>query len=266
MSSSNTGQTGAVGRRTLAKGAAWAVPAIAMVAASPAMAASGCVVRTNFDGLAVGSRPTTLTFLPSTITASIAFASTGQGGDNTPGDTGLVEATSPPNSWNYIEIEMVSPLTAGATVTVTLTLTAPVENLSFVLHDIDSSSGGWRDEVVVITAGSSAALGSGLQGSGSSIDPFRPSAVGDYPINSGQGDLRLTWAGPVSVVSFTYRAGITGNSQNQHIALGNISFSDCVANPTFARQLVQEERQMIQVSPNRDNAAGFVASDGGVDS
>jgi hypothetical protein len=56
------------------------------------------------------------------------------------------------------------------------------------------------------------------------------------------------------------------DSQNQHIALGNISFSDCVANPTFARQSVQQERQMIEVSPTRDNAAGFVASDGAVDS
>ena len=47
MSGSNTGQTGAVGRRTLAKGAAWAVPTIAVAGAAPAHAASGITTTTT---------------------------------------------------------------------------------------------------------------------------------------------------------------------------------------------------------------------------
>lgn len=47
MSISNTGQTGAVGRRTLAKGAAWAVPTIAVAGAAPAHAASGITTTTT---------------------------------------------------------------------------------------------------------------------------------------------------------------------------------------------------------------------------
>lgn len=38
-----------IARRTLAKGAAWSVPAVAMVAATPAMAASGSVTFTNLN-------------------------------------------------------------------------------------------------------------------------------------------------------------------------------------------------------------------------
>lgn len=247
-----------ISRRSVAAGIAWAVPVITAASAAPAFADSGCVVQTNFDNLAVGSRPTTLYFPPSTITASVAFTSTGNGGDNTPGDTGLVEATNTTPPWNYIEMEMLSSLRAGDSITATITLTAPVENLSFILHDIDSEQSAWRDEVVVNTPGWTAVLGPGLQGAGTSANPYRPNAVGDYPISSGQGDLRLTWAGPVSSVSFTYRAGINGNSQNQHIGLGNISFSDCVANPSVRSRMASRAIGMTPVT-------GFIESDGSTD-
>jgi hypothetical protein len=55
-------------------------------------------------------------------------------------------------------------------------------------------------------------------------------ALGDHG-HDRLGDVQLSWAGTVSQVQFTYRAGITGASVNQHIGIGNISFSDCVANP-----------------------------------
>lgn len=247
-----------ISRRTVAAGMAWAVPVITAATAAPAFAVSGCVVQTNFDNLAVGSRPTTLYFPPSTITASVAFTSTGNGGDNTPGDTGLVAATNTTPAWNYIEMEMLADLEAGDSITATITLTAAVENLSLILHDIDSTRSGWRDDVVVNTPGWTAVLGSGLQGAGTSANPYRPNSVGDYPISSGQGDLRLTWAGPVSSVSFTYKAGINGDSRNQHIGLGNISFSDCVANPSVRSRTASRAIGMTPVT-------GFVESDGSTD-
>lgn len=230
---------GTLSRRTLAKGAAWSVPVISIAASAPAVTASQCVVQTNFDGLQVGSRPKTLTFAPSAVVGSLEFASTGNGGDSTPGDTGLVARTTSPPQWNYIEIEQLRSLQAGDTVTVTLKLSAPVENLSFVLHDIDSVDGGYQDTVVVNTPGFTSTLGPGLQGIGTSTNPFKPTRSGDYPINSGLGDLRLRWAGPVQTVSFTYRAGITGSSANQHIGLGNISFSDCVVKPGAVQSRTQ---------------------------
>jgi hypothetical protein len=227
-----------ISRRTLARGAAWSAPVIAVGVAAPAYATSvPCQVQTNFDNLTPGTKPTTLTFLPSTITASIAYASTGNGGDNTPGGTGQVAATSTNPSWNYIEVEMLKQLTAGDTVTVTITFTQPVTNLNFRIHDIDTENGQWVDHVVINTPGYTYVRGTDVIGNGSAsgnttnTGPFRNVKFQDQAIDSGRNHVDLTWAGPVQVVQFTYKAGITGNSGNQHIGIGNISFSDCVANP-----------------------------------
>ncbi|OLT20029.1 hypothetical protein BJF81_06460 [Ornithinimicrobium sp. CNJ-824] len=103
-----------------------------------------------------------------------------------------------------------------------------MENLSFSIHDIDSTYGGYRDEVVILTSGYTYSLGSTLQGSGTSSSPFRRSSWGDNPINSGSGAVTVTWAGPIQEVTFRYRAGTSGNSQNQHVALSRISFTDCL--------------------------------------
>ena len=55
MSGTNTGQTGGVGRRTVAKGAAWAVPAVAVAGAAPAHAASGITTTTTTVPPCVGT-------------------------------------------------------------------------------------------------------------------------------------------------------------------------------------------------------------------
>jgi hypothetical protein len=143
-----------------------------------------------------------------------------------------VAATNTTPSWNYLEVEMLSPLVLGDTVTVTITFSTAVSNLSFKIHDIDHVTGDWLDQVIVVApAGYSAAKGAHVIGTGTAADPFRNSTSFDDPIESGLGDVQLSWAGPVSQVQFTYRAGITGGATNQHIGIGNISFSDCVANP-----------------------------------
>lgn len=220
-----------VSRRTVVKGSAWAVPAVLVTAPVHAVSLSGCIVQSVFDSLRVGSCPTTIDFSPSTVTATLSYSSTGNGGDPTPGGTGCVERTSTAPAWNYIEVEMLSPLAAGDSVTVTITLSQAMERLSFKIHDIDAVTGAWQDTVVVNTAGYTWVPGGNIIGSGTVADPFRNSTAVDNPISSGLGDVQLTWAGPIQAVSFKYIAGITGNSQNQHVGLGNISFEDCVANP-----------------------------------
>jgi hypothetical protein len=223
-----------ISRRTVTRGVAWSAPLAAISVAAPAYASSiPCQVQTNFDNLTPGQPPGVLTFLPSTIKAAITYASTGNGGDPTPGDTGEVAATSTVPPWNYIEVEMLQPLGQGDTVTVIITLTAPVTNLSFRIHDIDKTAQGWNDHVIVNTVGFTYVRGTNVIGAGTDADPFRNTVVGDQAINSGLNHVDLKWAGPLSQVQFTYRAGMTGNSGNQHIGLGNISFSDCVANPNL---------------------------------
>lgn len=244
QSSAESGRAG-VSRRSVVKAAAWAVPVIAVAAPAPAFAASPCTPTTSLDDLTPGTSPNPITFYPSLVTAGLAWTSGGQGGDNTPGDTGQVAATNTNPSWNYIEIEMVQSLNAGDYVQLTITLSEPVTGLSFILHDIDMEEGrqgtAWVDHVYIDTPGFTYARGSNIQGVGSGAvgnqnqGPFRPINWGDTPISSGEGDVRLTWPGEVSQVVIRYVAGATGYSQNQHIGLGDLRYEACLP-PTGGRQ------------------------------
>lgn len=238
-----------ISRRTLAAGVAWAAPVVAVSAAAPAYALSvpdiPCEVIQTYDNLQVGTCVTNIGFPPSAVTATITYAAN-YGWDNTPGDTCRVEQTNPGaprQPWRYVELEMRSPIRQGRSITVTIRLSQPMENLRFQLHDIDSVSGNWQDTVQINTPGYSLVLGAGLQGDGTSGNLIRPTQWGDYYISSGLGDAVVTWAGPIQEVSFTYVAGINGNSSNQHIGLGNISFSDCIDPNTN-----QGTRRSVQVS------------------
>ena len=181
---------------------------VAVAVAAPAFATSiPCVVQTNFDDLTPGTKPTMLTFLPSTITATIAYSSTGNGGDDTPGGTGQVAATDTDPSWNYLEVEMLDQLTLDDTVTVTITFTQAVTNLTFRIHDIDKTSEGWDDLVIVNTTGFTYSAGTDVIGNGTALTPFRNQHTGDQDIDSGRNHVDLTWAGPVAQVQFIYKAG-----------------------------------------------------------
>ena len=132
---------------------------------------------------------------------------------------------------------MLDTLTQGDKVTVTITFTQPVTNLSFRIHDIDAEKDHdghiqWIDHVVVNTAGFTYARGTDVTGTGTTADPFHNTKFVDQDIDSGKNHVDLTWVGPVQVISFTYKAGADGKSDNQHIGIGNLSFSDCVANPS----------------------------------
>lgn len=224
----------AVSRRTLVKGAAWAVPVIAFAGPVPAFAASECTPTTALDSLQTGTTPTSIAFFPSQPQVTAGLAYTSSSGQVDRGATGEVAQTNTNPAWNYLELEMERnrdrPLTQGDWVQLTITLSQPVMGLSFIIHDIDSTASGWRDLVNIRTAGYTASVGNptNIQGDGSDASPFRPIANGDLPIDSGANAVRLTWAGSVQVVVIRYIAGITGNSGNQHIGLGNLSFNACV--------------------------------------
>lgn len=215
-----------VDRRTLVKGAAWAVPVVLVAAPVPAMAASRCTPTTNIDGLQIGSRPTSIPFygpglVPTGVEASLTYSST-------PGDTGRVLSTTTSPPWRFIELQMVSPLTAGKYIDVTLTFNQPVTGLSFVIHDIDKSQNQWVDQIIVMTPGFSFTAGSAIVGNGTSGSPFVSNQWGDLPIGGGQGSVRVSYPGTVNSIVIRYRAGAAGNALSQHVALGNLSYSACV--------------------------------------
>ena len=62
-------------------------------------------------------------------------------------------------------------------------------------------------------------------GSGTVADPYRSQVNGG--ISSAAGDVKLTWAGPVSQVQITYRAADAENDSDigQHIGVGQIGFT-----------------------------------------
>jgi hypothetical protein len=245
-STSNTSRT--MTRRTVARGIAWSAPLAAVSVAAPAYASSiPCQVTTVLDSLTPGQPVGVLTFLPSTVTATIAFAN--GAGSGQMGDTGEVAQTSTLPPWNYIEVEMTDPLNAGDYIDVTITLSQAVTNLSFRIHDIDKTGSqqqyGWNDEVWVQTAGFTFVRGTNVIGAGTDADAFRNNVFGDQAIDSGLNHVDLKWAGSVSQVKFRYRARNSGDSGNQHIGIGNISFSDCVANPTKRTGFAAQSRTVV---------------------
>lgn len=211
-------------RRTITTGAAWAAPLTLVSVAAPAYAASACM-----DGQATltsGSRPTLLTFPPSPVTATVGWSSTGAAGnDQTPGDTGEVHAVSYSPSWNYLKLHHPEGVTQNDTITLTLTFSQPVFNLSLTITDIDKVTTEWIDEVVVTPAGFTSVKGQNVIGDGTVGSPFTTSVQGG--ISSARGDVTVTWAGPVSQVQIVYRAADADNDSDigQHIGVGKIGFT-----------------------------------------
>lgn len=222
-----------VRRRALIKSAAWSVPVIAAAVAVPAQAASECRPTTNFDQLVPGTSPSRITFEPSGVTASLAFRSSGQASSR-PGATGKVSRTTTQPAWNYIEMQLVQPLSTGNYIELTISLSEAVTGLSILLHDIDKNRAtswaatNWVDTVVVMTPGFQYERGSNIVGTGTTSSPFAPQAWGDTPISGGAGRLRLTWPGEVKTVTIRYLAGAAGNAQSQHIGLGDLSYEACL--------------------------------------
>jgi hypothetical protein len=218
----------ALSRRTLTKGAVWTTPLLVTAVAAPAYAASGPCVGGQAP-LTSGTRPVNLQFLPSTVTATIGWSSTGAAGnDQTPGETGLVRTTqfnNSSNNWNYLKQHLPDGMTQGDTVTLTLTFNQPVSKLSLTITDIDKDTSSWIDEVVVTPVGFTSVKATNVIGTGTALDPFKSKVEGG--IDSTLGDVTLTWAGPVTQVQVIYRAADVQNQSGigQHIGVGKIGFT-----------------------------------------
>jgi hypothetical protein len=210
-------------RRTIATGAAWTAPLMMLSVAAPAYAASQCV--SGQATLTAGTKPTQLDLLPSNVKATITWSSSGAAGnDQTPGETGEVHTTSYSPSWPYLKMHLPQGMTQGDTVTLTLTFSQAVTNLSLQITDIDKTTGQWIDEVVVAPGPTSAVKSSNVNGSGTSGSPF--TAKNNGGISNATGDVVVTWTGPLTQVQITYRAADQDNTSDigQHIGIGKIGF------------------------------------------
>jgi hypothetical protein len=146
---------------------------------------------------------------------------------------------------NFLRLEQDAVTNGGQTIT--FTFSQPVQDISFVITDIDNLSGAWSDRITVNTAGftsslptGSSVIGVGATGNGTggttpdgnggsdtATGAFRNSADNtNFNNTQPNGNLQLDFAGPIS--SFSLRFWCGGyQSSNQLINIGNINFTAC---------------------------------------
>ena len=112
---------------------------------------------------------------------------------------------------------------------------SPVENLSFIITEIDSglqgdgslAGAGFSDTVVVSilpTYTSSVPAGSSVTGAGTAVSPFINSNPLSYDANFPGGNLHISLAGPITTFTLQYLCGIIQLGGSQLIHMSNIRF------------------------------------------
>jgi hypothetical protein len=201
----------------------WTVPVALVSVPAAAYAVSGCVDAPAVMG-PVHATPTGASFPPSDLTATIAFSASGypSGGPS----AFLVEPIAP---FGYYTI-LNHPGTAvpGGAITMTMTFSRPVSNLSLSVYDIDREEGidiDWADHVVVNTPGYTIpARDADIVGAGTAADPLRNATNGQGVAT--ENFATLLWAGPVAEVQLTYLLGGTTVKENgQDVGVTNVGFT-----------------------------------------
>jgi hypothetical protein len=120
---------------------------------------------------------------------------------------------------------------------VTFTFSAAVSNISFTMYDIDNLAGGWGDRVQMltsgytyspaVTSGTGRVIGNGTAtGTTNTTGPFRNNNTNlNYGDGSNNGNVTITYAGPITAFSFRYTNAANTGGGNQRIAVSDISWS-----------------------------------------
>jgi hypothetical protein len=224
----------AVGRRTIARGAAWSVPVVAVALAAPAeahysggclsgkLAWSTCTRRGQLNKPLVTAGGTGVTVM---VTDS---------GDTSHSANGVVTDTTTGGLSPVMRFYDENAVT-DTIQTITLTFSMPVQNVSFSLLDVDSEISGsgstsrrYQDEIRIITPASwSGSKHSNVKGSGTDGDPYRALTT-DSPVSgsSGSSNVDLSFVGPLTQISFSYAQDgkVFGDP---YIGISDISFQYC---------------------------------------
>lgn len=247
-------------RRTVVRGAAWAVPVVSMAATAPAFAASPCMTDyayaldwgnaskmsytppTTPTGAgtktgtalalapAAGASAVTVTF-ESTIAGTVTRTST----NLTVGGTNVGALGGPALLLAHDAIQT----TRSNRQQVLITFSRAVTGLSFSLVDIDSQRGNWYDQVELTgTTGVGTNAAAFTQapvatetdtnvvvwGNGSQTSPWRPRADNlNVPAGDGSGNKALTFTTPVKTLTLVYWN--SSGSGNQTIAITDLNFT-----------------------------------------
>jgi hypothetical protein len=144
------------------------------------------------------------------------------------GNTGRVIHTDYTPGFDCIKLYHAPGMKQGDTKTMTITFPRAAKHVTLSITDIDKITGEWIDQVFISPSGYTVtAHGKNVVGTGASGDPFTTNKEAE--IHNADGDLTLTWPGPVTQVQVVYRAGDAQNTSGngQHIGVGLFSYDNC---------------------------------------
>jgi hypothetical protein len=223
-----------IGRRAVARGAAWSVPVVALAVAAPANAATSvsCAPGTlSWDNYTAGTNQLGKVLVPTGANLTGLTLSVTTTGDTTAANNGEVTSTSTGGKSNVLRFYDVNNKNNTSQL-VTITFSKPVQNLSFSLLDVDSQIGSfgsvaYEDLVTVVTAGWSGTKHANIIGDGTPAHPYR-AKNNDSPVagSSADSNVDLTFAGPLTSVSFVYGQDGKVNG-NPFIGISDLTFSYC---------------------------------------
>lgn len=215
--------------RRMAVGGAvvWATPMMHSVASAQAEASCGLGVL-DWDTFTTGSAFTNTVIGNTTISMAIS------GVTNTtllPNNGRILAGPAGGINQKHLRFEMTptnSSNANGSRQTITFTFSNPVSNLQFTFFDIDNVTNAWGDRIVMNTTPFtfSVPAGGDVIGVGTNANRFRNSVGNNnLPATSNEGNLTITYAGPLTTFSFTYRNEAQAGGQNQLISISDMTFT-----------------------------------------
>ena len=232
-------------RRTVLRAAAWTAPAVSVAVAVPAYAACSPASAKSAAylldwGVTPWSRTSTATGVATVASltagaqpARVTFSSSGPASLKLSGDNLTVPAQTNLGGLGSgargLRLDHAAALTVGrnAGQVLTITFDRQVSGLSFAITDIDSQARGWWDQVS-LSGTRSAQRASGIRGAGTDNDPWRQrqgdSAAG---ATSAAGNVRVTYAAPVSSIVLKFWTSVTGGTQLVNLTDFSFTASSC---------------------------------------
>lgn len=223
--------TNDISRRTLAQGAAWAVPAIAVAGAAPAFASSTC----QLSSVTFPTTATTQTSIVSTPTAGVTATATNKiTGSVT---TGVGYNMTSKALQGTTGVQLAQNPSANSYQELTFEFSQPVYNVSFTVFDIDwNSQNNYTDNVELAkingtTPGNFTSVpNSYVQGNGTTSNPWQPNKTvnksGPLDETEPRTTVKVTLAAKTAVTSFTIRfSSPTKPVALQQIWVGGIQFT-----------------------------------------
>ena len=223
--------TPTVGRRAVARGAAWSVPVVALAMAAPAAAATSSTCKggvLSWDSFANGDQ--TGKVLVTTGNTGVTVRVTTSGADSAANNGNVTNTTTGGQSkvMRFYDLNGVN----NTSQTVTITFSQPVRNVSFSFLDVDSSSSRWtrayEDLVWIVSPGSwIGTTHSNVKGAGTAANPYRAVNT-DSPADgsSNASNVDLTFTGPLTQIVFVYGQDGTVDG-TPFIGISDLTFQYC---------------------------------------